>query len=145
MTGCQFQHLIQFGEEEGDPICFILHLPTFDGQTHNVDGREGEVATANGGLLAKTVFEDTCTTTHGGHFVPITLGIVCTPILMLVEGRIQVQEVGEEPTGGHLASQLIEVVIAVGRQIADSTLLLPDLDREDGRLAIAYSSIGALQ
>ena len=75
----------------------------------------------------------------------VTLRIICPPLLALVEGSIQVQEIGEETTSCHFASQLIQVVVSIGRQVADTPFLLPDLYREDGCLAIAHPLIGTLQ
>ena len=64
---------------------------------------------------------------------------------MVVIGGIKIDEVGEETTGSYLASILVEVVVAVGGQIAHTTLLLPNLNGEDGCLAIAHTLVGALQ
>ena len=117
----------------------------FDGKTHNVDGTEGKIATPNGSLWTKTIFEHTGATPHCCHFVIITMRVICTPLLILVVGGIEIEEVREETTGSDLASQLIEVVVAVLRQIVHATLLLPNLNREDGCFAIAHAFERALQ
>ena len=63
----------------------------------------------------------------------------------LVEGRVEVEEIREETACRYFASQPIKVVVPVFGQITYAALLLPDLDGEDGRLAIAHASISGFQ
>ncbi len=83
---------------------------------------------------APTVFEYTCAAPHGRDFPLVTLRIVGTPLLVLVEGSVEVEEVREETTGSYLAGQLVEVVVAIFLQIVYATLFLPDLD---GKMAVS--------
>ena len=75
----------------------------------------------------------------------IALRIVRIPIFALVEGRVEIQEVREETTGGDLAGQLVKIVVTVFRQIAYASFLFPYLDGEDGGFSVSYPLIGAFQ
>ena len=55
---------------------------------------------------------------------------------MLIECGVKVEEVREESSCGYLAGELVQVVVLVFRQVAYPALLLPYLDREDGRGAV---------
>ena len=145
LTGCDVEHGIQLGEEAGDALFRVGNVHALDGQTDDVDGGERKVAPAYRCLGAESVLEHTRAASHGSHFVQVAFGIVGLPVLALVEGGVQVQEVGEEAPGRHLAGQPVEVVVAVFGQVADAAFLFPDLDGEDGRLAVAHSLIGAVQ
>ena len=56
---------------------------------------------------------------------------------MPVECSVEVQEIREEPAGGHFACKPVQVVVPVLRQIADTALLFPYLDRENGSGAVS--------
>ena len=75
----------------------------------------------------------------------IALGVVGTPVAVLVKGGVEVQEVGEEAARRHLAGQLVEVEVAVFGQVVHATFLLPYLYGEDGRLATADALVGGEQ
>ncbi len=60
---------------------------------------------------------------------------------MLVEGGVEVHEVGEEPSGGYFAGQLKKVVVGVLGQIAHAAFLLPYLDREYGCGSVAHAFV----
>ena len=60
---------------------------------------------------------------------------------MLVERCVEIHEVREESSCRYLAGKLVEVIVAVLREIADTSLLLPDLDREDGCRAVSYTFV----
>ena len=64
---------------------------------------------------------------------------------MLVERSVEIHEVREEAACRNLACELVEVVVAVFRKVAYATLLLPDLDREDGSRAIADSFVCSVE
>ena len=139
------QQTVQFGKEGIDTVLLILDAHTFNGQTNDVDGREAEVTTTDTCLGSKAVLEHTGTATHGGALPLVTLRIILAPVLVLVVGGIQVDEVGEEPASRYLAGKFVEVVVLVGRQVAQSLLLLPNLNGEDGRLAVSYTLVCAAQ
>ena len=145
LTGCDVEHGIQFGEEAGDALFLVGNVHALDGQTDDVDGGERKVAPAYRCLGTEAVLKDTRAAAHGRHFVQVALRVVGLPVLALVERGVQVQEVGEEAPGGHLAGQAVEVVIAVVGQVADAAFLFPDLNGEDGRFAVAHSLVGAVQ
>ena len=75
----------------------------------------------------------------------IPLRVVCLPGVVLVEGGVEVEEVREEAAGAYLAGELVEVVVRVLGQIADSAFLLPDLDREDSCRAVSYAFIRGVE
>ena len=145
LLGCHFQHVVELGKELSNALLLILNAHTFDGQLHDVDGRKTEVAASDAGLRAKTVLEDASATAHRGHLMQIALRVVGAPVSILVERGVEVQEVGEESSGRHLASQLVEVEVAVFGQVVHATLLLPYLNGEDSRLTIAYAFVGGEQ
>ena len=103
----------------------------------SVDCGERQVAASDGCLGAETVFEYACTASHGGYFVLVAFRVVGFPVVTLVEGGVQVQEVREETACGDLAGKLVEVVVAVFGQIAYAAFLFPYLNGEDGRFAVA--------
>ena len=63
----------------------------------------------------------------------------------MIERGIEVDEIGEESAGCHLACELIEIIVGVFGKIAHTTLFLPYLNGEDGCRAIAYTLIGGTQ
>ena len=75
----------------------------------------------------------------------VALGIVGTPVAVLIKGGIQVQEIREESASCYLAGQLIQVEVAILGQVVHATLLFPDLNGEDGCLAITHTLVGAQQ
>ncbi len=113
LLGCDVEDVVELGKEHVDALLLVLDAHALDGEFHDIDGRETQVTTSDAGLLAPTVFEYTCAATHGGDFPLVTLRIVGTPLLVLVECGIEVEEVREETTGCYLASQLVEVVVAI--------------------------------
>ena len=64
---------------------------------------------------------------------------------MLVEGSIEVHEVGVESACCHLTGQGVEVVVGVFGEVAYTALLLPYLNGEDGCRAIAHTLVSRLQ
>jgi hypothetical protein len=64
---------------------------------------------------------------------------------MLVEGGVEVYEIGEEPACGNFACEFVEVVIGVFRQVAHASLFLPYLYREDCGGAVAHTFVCAVQ
>ncbi len=64
---------------------------------------------------------------------------------MEVVGGVEVDKVGEETAGRHLAGQLVQVVVGVGGQVTDAAFLLPNLDGEDCRGAIAHALVGGVE
>ena len=75
----------------------------------------------------------------------IALRIVGTPFIALVECGVEVQEVGEEPSGRDLACQLVEIEVTVFGQIVHAAFLFPYLYGENGRFAAAHAFVGAEQ
>ena len=75
----------------------------------------------------------------------VAFRIISIPLLVLVEGGVQVQEVREETACGDLARKFVEVVVSVFGQIAYAAFLFPYLDREDGRFAVAHALVRAFQ
>ena len=140
-----FQHRIEFGEEKGDAVVLIFHLHAFDGEADNIYRRERNISPADRSFRAKTILEDARAAAHRRHFVEVAFRVVGAPRLVLVEGRVEIQEVGEKAAGRNLARQLVEVVVAVGRQIADAAFLFPYLDGEDGGFAIAHAPVRRFQ
>ena len=145
LLGCDVEDIVELGKEHVDALLFVFDAHALDGELHDVDGREAQVTAGDAGLLAPAVFEHAGTAAHGCNLPLVALRIISTPLLVLVEGGVEVQEVREETAGCYLARQLVEVVVSVLRQIVYASLLLPYLDREDGCFAIAYALIGALQ
>ena len=64
---------------------------------------------------------------------------------MLVEWGVKVHEVREETTCRHLTCELVEVVVTVLRKVAHTSLLLPDLDREDGSRAVSDTLVCSVE
>mgnify|MGYP006916025813 CR=1 FL=1 len=118
-----------------------LLVHSLDCKLDDVDRGEGEVAAADGSLGAELVAVNAGTAAHSRDLVDITLGVVLLPGVILVEGCVEVQEVREEPACGHLAGILVEVVVLVAGEVADSSFLLPYLDREDCGGAVAHSFV----
>ena len=145
LLGGHLQHVVELGEEHVDALLLVGLIHALDGELDDVDGREREVTTSDRGLRTEAVLEHTGTTAHRGHLVDVALRIVGTPVAVLVERGVEVQEVGEEPARCHLACQLVEVEVTVLGQIVHATLLLPDLDGEDGSLATADALVGREQ
>ena len=145
LLGCDIQQVVELGKEHVDALLLVLDAHAFDGELHDVDGREAQVASCDAGLLAPAVFEYAGAASHGCYLPLVALRVVSSPLLVLVECGIQVQEVREETACCHLACKLVEVVVSVLRQIVDASLLLPNLDREDGCLAVAHAVVGAEQ
>ncbi len=139
------EHVVELSKESVDALLLILDVLALEGQTYDVDGREREVTTSDRGLGSETVLEYTCTATHCSTLVLIALGIVDIPCIVLVVGSIEVDEVGEETASRYLASILVEVVVAILGQVAHATLLLPDLNGEDGCLTTTYTLVGRAQ
>ena len=113
LLGCDVEDVVELGKEHVDALLLVLDAHALDGEFHDIDGRETQVTTSDAGLLAPTVFEYTCAATHGRDFPLVTLRIVGTPLLVLVESSVEVEEVREETTGCYLAGQLVEVVVAI--------------------------------
>ena len=145
LLGSHFESLVEFCEEQVFAVFLIFHAHTFDGKAHNIDGAERDVATADRGLRTEAVFKHAGAATHCSDFVVVAFGIVGTPKFVLVESGVEVHEVREETASGHLARILVQVVVAVAREVAHATLLLPDLDREDGSAAVAHTLVGAAE
>ena len=145
LLGSDLEHLIELGHEHVDALLLIFLLTTLQRQLHDIDGGEREITTPDAGTGTKTVLEDTCATAHRGYLMHETLRIVGTPVRILIERGVEVQEIGEETTRRDLTGQLIEVEVAVFRQIVHAPFLLPDLDGEDGSLAIAHTFVGGEQ
>ena len=139
------KHGIQLGKEPGDTLFLVFYVHTLDSYADNIDGRERDVAASDGGLRSETVFEYTGTASHGSNFMLVAFRVIGFPVLALVEGGVQVQEVREETPCRHLAGQLVEVVVAVFRQVAHTPFLFPYLDGEDGGFSVSYPLIGAFQ
>ena len=141
LAGCNLKHIIELSKELADTLFLILYIHTLDSQTHDVDGREREVTTSNRSLWSEAILEHSCAASHSSHLILVALRIVGTPLLMLVECSIKVEEVREESASCHLASQLIEVVVWIFRKIVNATLLLPNLNWEDSCFAISYTLV----
>ena len=141
LTSGNIEHIVKTTEETGYTLLLVPDIHTFDGYTHDVDCREAEIAASYRGLLAITVFKHTCTAPHGSHLVKVAVGVVGAPFLMLIECSVEIQEIGKNLRGCHLACQLIEVVVAVTGLIADSGLFLPYLYGEYRSGAVAYTLI----
>ena len=145
LTCGNFQQVVQLGEESVDAFLLVLDFHALDSELDDIDGREREVATTDRGLLAEAVLEHTGATTHRCHLVDVTFGIVDTPLVILVVGGIEVDEVGEKTTCRHLAGELVEVIVAVLRLIAHACFLLPDLNGEDGSGTVAHALLGRVE
>ena len=140
-----FQLFIEFCKELGDTSLLIFHIHTFDGNTHDIDGRERQITTTNRGLWTETVLKYASAAAHSSNLVHIAFGIVGTPCITLVKGSIEVEEVGEETASGHFACQLIQIIVRILWQIVDTTLLFPYLDWEDGCLTITHTLISRVE
>ena len=64
---------------------------------------------------------------------------------MLVECGVEVQEIREEPAGGNLACELVQVVVPVFREVADAAFFLPYLNREYGGGTVPYAFVCRIQ
>ena len=145
LLGGDGEHVVELCHESIDTLLLVLYAHALDGHAHDVDGREGKVATSDGSLGSETVLEDTRTASHGSTLPLVALRVVDVPLLILVVRSIEVDEVGEEPACRNLAGILVEVIVAVLGQVAHPTLLLPDLDGEDGRLSATHTLVGRAQ
>ena len=141
LGSCNFEHIVELSKELADTLFLILNIHALDSQAHDVDSREREVTTGDRSLWSEAILEYSCAASHSSHLVVVALRIVCTPLLVLVECSIKVEEVREESASCHLASQLIEVVVWIFRKIVNATLLLPNLNWEDSCFAISYTLV----
>ena len=141
LSGSDFQHVIQLGEKAVDALLLVLNVHALDGQTHNVDGRERQVAATDGGLFAKSVLKHAGAASHRGHLMLVAFGIVGAPLLVVVVGGVQIDEIGEETPCRYLAGELIEVIVGVTGLVAHAGLLFPDLNGENGRGTVAHATI----
>ena len=139
------EHIVKAAEEGVDALLLVADAHALDGYAHDVHRGEAQIAAADGCLFAVTVLEDACAAAHRGQLVLVALGVVGTPFLVLIEGGVEVYEVGEEAACRHLACKLVEVVVAVLRQIAHAAFFLPYLYGENGRGAVAYALVGAVE
>ena len=145
LLGSHLQHVVEFCKELVDALLLVFLVHTLNSQLHNIYRREREVASSNGGAGTETVLKYAGTAAHRGHLVNIALRIVSTPIGVLVVSGVEIQEIGKESASRHLTCQLIQVEVTVLRQIVYATFLLPYLDGEDSRLAIADALVGRQQ
>ena len=137
LSGGELEQVIEFGEEGLDALLGLPNMHTFDGEAHDVDGGEGEVAAGNGSFGAEAILEHAGAAAHGGYFVEVALWVIGAPLFVLIESSVKVEEVGEEAACGNLAGELVEVVVGVTLFEIDTAFLLPDLDGENGRSAVA--------
>ena len=140
-----FEHIIEFGKECIDALLLVFYFAALEGEFHYIDGRERQVTAAHRGLFAKSVLKHACAASHCGYFIFIALGVVGSPLFVIVIGGIEIHKVGEEAAGGHLACQLIQVVVAVFGKITYAFLLFPNLYREDGCSAVAHTFVGGIE
>lgn len=145
LTGSHFEYVVEILEEFFDTFLLVLYAHALDCDAYDVDGCEAEVSSADGCLLAVAVLEHTGAAAHGCHLILVTLGIVGIPFLMLIERCVEIDKIGEEPTGRNLACQLVEVVIGIFGQVAYTTLFLPYLNREYRCGAVADSLVCGLE
>ena len=145
LTCSKFEQIVELGEEGGYALLFVLDIHTLDGQFHDVDGGEADVAASYAGFGSEPVLEDACATAHGGYFVEVALRVVGTPVGILIVGGVEVEEVGEETACRDLACQLVEVVVGVCGQVAYAALLLPNLYGEDGGDAASHAFVGGVE
>ena len=141
----EFAHLVETEHEDLDTLLNRRLRHSLDSESNNIDSGKREVTTTNGSLRAEAVLEHTSAATHCSYLIVVTLWIIWSPLLMVVERSIEVEEVREETAGRHLACQLVEVVVRVARQVVDTTLLLPDLDREDSSSMVAHALVGRMK
>ena len=64
---------------------------------------------------------------------------------MVVECRVEVDEVGEEASGCDLAGLVVEVVVGVSLLVVHAAFLFPYLDRENGSGSVAHAFVCGLQ
>ena len=141
LAGGYLEHTVELAEKAGDSLLAVLDAHALDGDAHDIDGGETEVAATDGSLLAVAVFKHAGAAAHRGHLVEIALRVVGRPLLVLIEGGVEIDKVGEEAAGGHLAGQLVEVVVGVVGQVAHAALFLPYLYGEDGCGAVAHALV----
>ncbi len=139
------EHTVQLLEECIDAFLLVLDAHALDGQFDDIDSGERQVAAANRGLHAIAILKHASAAAHGGNLVQVALGVVGMPGIVLVIGRVKVDKIGEESPSGHLASQLVQVVVGIIGQVTHTTFLLPNLDGENGGRAIAHALIGREQ
>ena len=128
-------------EEFVDSVLRVADVHTLDGEFDDIDGCERKVTATDRGLWSESVLEYTCTASHGSNLVLISLWIICSPELVMVERSVEVYEVREESSCRNLACELVKIVVAVLWKVAYSSLLFPDLDREDCCRAITNTFV----
>ena len=141
MLGRHFEHVVELCKELSDALLLVFDAHALDGELHDIDSGEAEVTAPHRRLRPEAVLEHTGAAAHRGHLMQIALRVIGTPFRVLVKRGVEIQEVGEEPACRHLAGQLVEVKVAVFGQIVHAALLLPDLDGEDGGLAVAHALV----
>ena len=124
-----------------DPVLLILYAHTFDSELNDVDGGEREVSAADGCLRSEAVLEHAGTASHCRHFPLISLRVVSLPEFVMVERSVEIHEVREETACRDLAGELVKIVVAVFREVAHASLLLPYLDWEDGCGTVAHTFV----
>ena len=145
LTGGDFEDVVETLEEGVDAFGLVTDTYALDGDTDYVDGREAEVASADGCLFSVAVFEYAGAATHCRDFIDVSFRIVGTPFFVLVECRVEIDEVREETAGSHLACEFEEIAVGVFRKIADSAFLFPDLDWKYGCRSVAYAFVGSVE
>ena len=136
---------VKLVEELVDPVISVLYVHALDGELHDVDRGEREVASSDRCLWSESVLEYSCAASHCSYLPLVSLRILRVPELMLVERSVEVDEVREEAACRNLACKFVKVVVAVLRQVAYAALLLPDLDREDGGRTVAHAFICSVE
>ena len=133
-----FEHTIQLGKEPGDAL-FLSSMFMHSMPRRTMLMVEKEMLPRPMEVFGPKRFSEyTGTASHGSNFMLVAFRVIGFPVLALVEGGVQVQEVREETPCRHLAGQLVEVVVAVFRQVAHTPFLFPYLDGEDGGFSVSY-------
>ena len=145
LAGCYIKHRVKFREKHGYTLLAVYNVHALYRKADNIDGSETQIATADGCLFTKAVFKHTCATSHSSHLPAITLRIISTPVFMLVICSIKVDEIWEKTPGCNLACKLVQVIIRVFRQIADTAFLFPYLYREYSCCTVANSAISRVK
>ena len=114
-----------------------------NGETGQVDGREGKIAAAVGNGFGR-IIDVADDSSAAAHISDLGLGMSFL-VESLVEGRILEGEVREEALGADAAGQLEEIVVRLAFVVVDAFLDAEDLDREDRRFAVSQTGFRSEQ
>ena len=107
LLGSDFEHIVEECEEFGNTLFLVGDVHALDGEAHDINRGERQVAASHRSAWSESVFKHTGAASHSSYLVEIAFRVVGTPILVLVESGIEIEEIGEEPASRNLARESV--------------------------------------